>query len=196
MYEVEKTISFNDEFLQKLAGLGKLQSEKIFTDSYWDTRDYQLIKKSFWLRERDGKWELKIYASDGNGMGMSEEITDSLRITELLDLPAGDVRSGLEKGGYRPFCELSSTRKRYSVNGMSVDLDSVKGESFDYQIGEVEMEVARQDEMPQAAAKIAQFVWQNGLSEVKTRGKVLEYLWQVKPEVYRMLVEKGVIEDG
>src|SRR2546430_2723169 len=186
MYEVERTILFDESFPARLSELGGLASEKTFTDSFWDTEDYQFITKSWWLRERDGKWELKIYGSDGNGMGMSEEVTDDLRITKLLGLPNGAVKSALERAGYRPFCELSSTRKRYSVNGMSVDLDSVKGESFDYQIGEVEMEVEHPDETPQAAAKIAQFVWQNGLSEVRTRGKVLEYLWQVKPEVYRM----------
>jgi adenylate cyclase class IV len=195
MYEVERTFSFEDDFLQKISTLGYLESEKTFTDSYYDTRNYDLISKSFWLRARSGKWELKIYAVGEHGMGVSREVTDELEIGELLDLPRIGLEKGLKDSGYLAFCTLTSTRRRFKVAGLNVDVDEVSGDGFNYKIGEVEKEVSNKSDVDAAGEIIEKFMVSHGLGTIRTRGKVLEYLWDAKPTVYKMLVEKGVVKN-
>ena len=149
MYEVEKTFSYNDNFLQKIAVLGKLVSEKTFTDKYYDNKDFDLTSKSFWLRERAGKWELKIHGSNGGGVGMSREMEDETEISEMLDLPRIGLTRGLQEESYIPFCVITSHRKRFAVGDLRVDMDEVTSEDFNYKVGEVEMEVATEIEMPE-----------------------------------------------
>ena len=54
--------------------------------------DHTLTKKGFWLRNRAGRFELKIplEARDGNGMDKYEELEDGRVDRERLGLPTGE----------------------------------------------------------------------------------------------------------
>ncbi len=59
-FEVEQKFSISPETREKLAALGALKKgSKSFTDIYYDTTDHSLTFNDFWLRKRNGSWQLK-----------------------------------------------------------------------------------------------------------------------------------------
>ena len=194
MYEIERTFLFDDGFLQKLAKLGKLESEERLIDKYYDTEDFAWLSKAHWLRERSGEWELKIYGNDGNGTSMSREITDESEIMSLMDLPRVGLKKAVAESNLQEFAALDSVRRKYLLDGLHIDIDDTKAEGFRYRVGEVEALVTRQDEMDLAKEKVINFMKTHKLGETRVRGKILEYLWQMKPDVYDLLLKRGVIK--
>ncbi len=59
-YEVEQKFMISADTRKKLAALGATKKDsKSFTDIYYDTNDYSLTFNDYWLRQRNGSWELK-----------------------------------------------------------------------------------------------------------------------------------------
>lgn len=194
MYEVERTFLFDTSFLRKLPKFGKLASEKRLVDKYYDTEDFVWLSKGFWLRERSGEWELKLYSSDGAGTSMSREITDEAEILELMELPRIGLKRAVAESSLQVFCSLDSVRKKYLVSGLSVDIDETRGDGFSYKVGEVEALVSSPTDMEHAKQEVLDFMRTHNLSEAPVRGKVIEYLWRRMPDVYKTLVAQGAIK--
>ena len=58
--EVERTFVFESDAPNKIkAAGGRCLGEKKIKDTYFDTTDFSLIRNNFWLRQRNGRWELK-----------------------------------------------------------------------------------------------------------------------------------------
>src|SRR3989344_3797540 len=64
MIEVEKNFDLKPGDKERLIQDAKLIAEKTFTDIYYDTADFRLTTKDYWLRQREGKWELKVPLSE------------------------------------------------------------------------------------------------------------------------------------
>ena len=60
MIEVEKKFILTTEQEKSLIEGADFLGEKKFTDIYYDDEDFSLTKKDLWLRNREGRFELKI----------------------------------------------------------------------------------------------------------------------------------------
>lgn len=198
MIEVEKKFILTDGESAALTKDAEFLGEKIFTDTYYDTTDYVLTTKDKWLRERDGRWELKLpLNADGKRLAdQYDEIEDEAEIRNALGLSMeGAVRDALVTAAYSPFCVCKTTRKKYRKDEFVIDLDAVEFGDFSYGIGEIELIVNEKSEMSGAVAKIMEFAKAYHLTIAPVRGKVIEYLKRKRPEHYEKLVASGVVHD-
>ena len=197
MIEVEQKFILSDKDLERLTAGADFLSEKTFTDIYYDTAQYTLTKNDIWLRARAGKYELKIPMREmADSLAQQyNEIEGEEKIRELFAItPRVDFAADILEFGYRPFCALRTTRKKYKKDGFVIDLDLVECADFVYNIGEIELMVNEKAEIPKAIEKIEAFAKKNKLKITYVRGKVLEYLKRKKPEHYQALVEAGVVK--
>lgn len=85
--EVERKFVCDAEIMGKLQDIGaKCIGQRQFRDQYFDSPDFILTLKDFWLRCREGLWELKCPAVSGTTAGND---TDALctRYREITSLP-------------------------------------------------------------------------------------------------------------
>jgi adenylate cyclase class IV len=199
MIEVEKKFLLDKEQEKNLLEGAEFIAEKIFTDTYWDTADYQLTTNDNWLRERSGKWELKLSLDKAAGRrgDFYDEIEYEDKIKEFLKI-SGDksTENLLLENGYSKFCVCKTTRKKYKKDGFGIDIDfaGYEGEDFNYQLAEIELMVQDKSEMVDAMGKIISFAEKNGLKSEYVRGKVLVYLKEKSPEHFNALVKAGVVK--
>jgi predicted adenylyl cyclase CyaB len=196
MIEVEKKFSLSADEINKLTAGSQFLGEKTFTDEYYDTEDFLLTAQDKWLRLRDGKWELKLTMNKGQAankrkMDQYEELETEEGIKEALNIKSKKpLSSALAELGYKPFCKITTTRKKYKKGEFTIDLDQV---DFGYNIGEIELMVEDHGQMQEALDKITEFAGKNNLSLLPVRGKVVEYLKRNKPEHYQKLKDAGVV---
>jgi predicted adenylyl cyclase CyaB len=199
MIEVEKKFILNDDDIDRLTTGAEFLKEKTFTDIYYDTPTYALTTKDIWLRSRDGRFELKIplHHMDLDRLAdQYEELEEKGKIRTALGLPKkGTFTENLAKGKYSPFCSLRTTRRKFKKKEFNIDLDTVQGEGFSYNIGEIELMVDDVTEMSVAINKIMSFAKEKNLTIAPVRGKVLEYLKLKNPRHYQALVKAGIIKD-
>ena len=60
MIEVEKNFDLKPSDKKRLIQGARLLKRLTFSDVYYDTSDYSLTGNDYWLRVRDGRWEMKI----------------------------------------------------------------------------------------------------------------------------------------
>lgn len=196
MIEVERKIPLSESEWVGLEAKGKLLQEISFTDIYYDTNDYLLTGQNMWLRQREGNFELKrkvpqVFSQND----IYEEINEELMIKEALSLQKeGDLPSLLKKEQIFPFCHLKTLRKSYAFFPLHLDLDVVFEESFSYRIAEIELMVPSKEDLPDAEKQIDIWIASHHLqTKTKVRGKLIEYLFQKRPEHYQYLRQKGVL---
>lgn len=198
MIEVEKKFLFTDGESAALTKNAEFLGEKIFTDNYYDTADYKLTTKDIWLRERDGKWELKVGLIK-NGKRVADqydEIENEADIRRTLALSeGGELHSVLAENGYESFCVCKTTRRKYRKENFIIDMDAVDYRDFAYSLGEIELMVKEKSEIEVAVAKILEFAKAHHLTIAPVRGKGIEYLKRKKPEHYHALIAAGVVQD-
>jgi len=198
MIEVEKKFLLNKEQEKRLIDGAQFIGEKVFTDIYYDAKDYCLTSNDKWLRSRSGKFELKI---PFNKIGeirqgdLYDEIEDEGKIREIFNLQKNlAIEEGLEKNGYSRFCTCITTRKKYKKNGFGIDIDFVDyNDDFTYGLAEIELMVENEAEMPKAIENIIDFAKQSGLEVKYVRGKVIEYMKRKRPGHFQALVTSGLI---
>lgn len=199
MIEIEKKFLLNDDDISRLTQGAEFLGEKTFTDSYFDTEDYSLTRHDKWLRNRDGRFELKLPMHEGAGQGARvdqyDELEDEDSIRAHLSLPSGDMANVLAEQGYTAFATVTTTRRKYQKGGFGIDLDIVDLKGSPYHIGEIEVMVNDKSEMDAAADEITQFATQHGLRILPVRGKVVEYIKRHRPDHYQALVAAGAIQD-
>src|SRR3989338_6378355 len=106
MIEVEKNFDLKPGDKERLIQDAKLIAEKTFTDIYYDTADFRLTTKDYWLRQREGKWELKVPLSEA----IRKKETDQYR--ELEDEEEIKRAIGSSWGLLKPFAKIVTTRER------------------------------------------------------------------------------------
>ncbi|MBU2566995.1 CYTH domain-containing protein [Patescibacteria group bacterium] len=199
MIEIEKKFPLspaNENLLTKNAELIRTVKN---TDTYFDTEDYKLTTKDWWMRIRNDSFELKIAQKDNltEKTNIYEEVTDQTKIRELLNLPTGNnLEQDLIDNGYLPFITCITTRRKYKNGDFTIDLDHVDFDSdFTYDLAEIELTIEDPNQCQEASDKIMAFAETHGLQTEKIRGKVIEYLHDKRPNHYKALVQSGVIED-
>ncbi|MBI4032206.1 CYTH domain-containing protein [Candidatus Berkelbacteria bacterium] len=189
MIEVERKFLISDAEEVKLLEEATLIRERTFTDIYYDADDFRLTKKDHWLRQRDGKWELKAVVVPPDSY---DEIEDEVAILQALQLPQGTLQDRLDEAGVHPFCRITTTRRTYERDGFTIDLDSA---DYGYRLLEIEQMVAREDQIQATIQAINGFAASFGINvgEGKVRGKIMEYLRRKSPRHLQLLVESGVV---
>jgi len=195
MIEVEKKFPLNEGDEEKLIAGAEFMNERVFTDVYYDDARYSLTKKDTWLRRRGERYELKVPLNDTLAERVTdqyEELETEAEIASFLGLNAEtSFEATLRDAGYEPFCEITTTRKKYRREPFIVDIDSV---DFGYRIAEIELMVNSKEEIRTAADKILAFGKGLGLSEGLVRGKVAEFLRREKPLHFQALVDANVLK--
>ncbi|KAK3541258.1 hypothetical protein QTP86_019196 [Hemibagrus guttatus] len=89
--EVERKFVCDSHILEKLKDIGAVcLGHYEFKDQYLDTADFTLTLKNFWLRKREGSWELKRpTSSNSNTETWSQQVCTNYReITDVLQIRA------------------------------------------------------------------------------------------------------------
>jgi thiamine-triphosphatase len=93
-----------------------------------------------------------------------------------------------------PFCEIVTTRRKYSIENFTIDLDLT---DFGYQIGEVELMVENKEGEAQRATEQIEALCKEFNLDTKPpiRGKVLEYIYRTNPALYEKWERAGLLNN-
>ncbi|HOI60098.1 MAG TPA: CYTH domain-containing protein [Candidatus Pacearchaeota archaeon] len=198
MIEIEKKFILSEKEKDQILKDAQFLGEKIFTDIYYDKKDYSLTLKDYWLRFRDGRVELKVPVKKENNtfINQYEEIIDEDKIRQKIGIKkVEDLISDLNLNNYIPFCECKTTRTKYKKDIFSIDLDFVDFNDFSYNIAEVEITVENETSIDDAIEKINIFAKENNLKLKSVKGKVIEYINRKTPHLYNKLLKKGIVKE-
>lgn len=193
MFEIEKKFELTDDQRERLIAGAVFESEVVNTDVYFDTPDFRLVRKLWWLRFRNGKVNLKISnpEDDGNFVDRFDEIEDESLVRDRLGVPAdGDLAVQLTQAGYVPVIQIRSERKTYRDAEFRIDIDHADFGDFAYDIAEIELLVERKDQRADAVKKILEYAKKKNLPIGPVRGKGFEYLFRKQPDVYAIASQK------
>lgn len=195
MIEIEKKFILSEEEKGRLLENAEFLGEKAFTDTYYDNGSYELTLKDIWLRRRGDNFELKIPTQQKQEIRIVDryyELETEPEIATQLGLSVADqtLSDVLEKSGYKEFCTVTTTRKKYRKDDFGIDLDEV---DFGYTIAEIERMVEDESEGEKATREIIAYAKRYNLSDRKARGKVAEFLKRNSPEHFEALVQAGVV---
>ncbi|MEI7741454.1 MAG: CYTH domain-containing protein [bacterium] len=198
MFEVEQNFNLTTEQRSRLLDSAEFEYKKSITDIYYDTPEHKLSLQDFWLRERDGNFELKVPAnmSAESIVDQYQEIEDEPGICDALEFsPNNSLSEILKSENYLPFCTCATVRESYTKQGFTIVIDHVSyaGSAWTFDACEIELLVSRDDEMPEASRRIAEFAAAHGLKTEYLHGKVLEFLYRERPEHFAALVKAGVV---
>lgn len=196
MIEVEKKFRATPEQIAHLVADATFLLEKENVDIFFDRSDYTLTKKWSWLRERNGRMELKVAAhmpKDGQLCEFFHEYESDEEIREQLSLapstePLLEELMGL---GYHPFAALHTQRRKYREEKFIIDIDHTTGPEFTYDIVEIELLVEKPEDMDAAAKQIVAFAEAKGLPTDQVNGKLLQFIEQKNPEQFQVLLGTG-----
>lgn len=174
-----------------------------FKDQYFDSADYALTIKDFWLRNREGSWELKRPTSDLNAEATVQNLCSKYReITDVLQIRAelmaimdictehtlasahteqAEFKKWLQDMKLECFAEFTTVRCSYALEyeednrRVRVDLDQA---DFGYCVGEIEVLVSEGVEMKSAMKSIEKTARELGDWSVVDLCLILQYILQ------------------
>ena len=195
MIEVEKNFDLKPGDKERLIVDATFVRRKTFTDIYYDTADFSLTRNDFWLRTRDGKFELKVPLNKENA---KERKTDQYRELEsdkeIISALNFSGRAGLAEEllqkGYVPFAAITTTRETYHKGDFHLDFDEM---DFGFGTFEAELMVGNESEVSNAEKRILEFAEIHGISGEHARGKVIEYIFRRNPKHYETLLASRVV---
>ena len=187
---------------------GTLAGEVSFTDAYWDNAGCTLTRRDTWLRQREGKWEIKIPLGDpGDRSGASGgertvfrevegEAAVRAALESLLDggalAGAGDLEATLRAAAFAPFVTFGTKRSKFRVGECAIDADVA---SFGHSVVEVEVMCESEAAVPEAEAAIARVAGELQLVPLQnTGGKLETCIRREAPAVLAALVEEGILK--
>lgn len=194
MIEVEKKFLIDQTTLKKITKEAKFISQKKLVDIYYDTSDFKLTTKDWWLRNRNGKFELKVSVlGSKSSIDQYHEIDEEKKICQHLKITfKNSLSETLKQNNINPFVKIISKRKKYKKDNFIMDFDIT---DFGYSICEVEIMVENESQIKQALEKIEKFRTKNDLSSEPVRGKLVEYIYRYSSQHYQALQAAGVIRD-
>lgn len=196
MIEVEKKFRVTPAELKQLLDGAEFVCEKENIDIFFDLPDYSLSKKWSWLRDRNGRMELKVATHmpiDGELCETFTEYETEEEIRAALSLPTSQLslRDQITSLGYQPFAALCTERTTYKNGKFIIDVDHTTAPDFEYDVVEIEQMVVREDHIPQATEEIITFAQKHGLTIGHVKGKLLEFIEQKNPAQFQVLIETG-----
>lgn len=194
MIEIEKKFILTKKQEKNLIKDADFLGEKKFTDIYYDNSNFSITTKDIWLRERDGKFELKLPINISIKERTSDqyrELEDECDILKYFNADNKSVKDFLSEKGYRPFCIITTTRKKYKKNNFNIDLDIM---DFGYTLAEIEYMINDNLEIEKATQSITSFAIKHNINtSTAIYGKVIEYLRIKNPTHFYALINAKVI---
>jgi adenylate cyclase class IV len=200
--EIEKKFLLTENQKNLLLADAQLVGDFSIEDSYFDSDDYRLTLNDYWLRLRDGAYELKAPLQSGSGSyegtNRYRELTDIAEICTELNLEdTGDFAATLGKNGLQAFITLNTARTSYKKDGFKIDIDQATyvNSEFTYAVAEIELLISDESFADEADAKIISFAKQFNLGmDEMILGKVAAFMEVERPAHYKALVEAGVLK--
>ena len=196
MIEIEKNFDLHPGDKERLIEGAKFLNNKTFTDVYYDTEDFRLTAKDYWLRQRDGKWELKVPL---NGTAANREtdqyreLEDQKEIARELELPGNaPFQKEIQNIGARPFATIVTNRKRYQKGDFHLDFDEM---DFGFSTFEAELMIENEKDIPAAEQKIMDFAREYGIASTPGAGKVIVFIERNNLAHYNALLKSGVVRE-
>ena len=194
MKEIEKNFDLRPGDKERIIQGAGLLRRLTFTDVYYDTPDFSLTGNDYWLRTRDGKWELKAPLNKKFGSerrsDQYEELETEEEIGNRLEIaPFTNLKSKFTELGYKPFATITTKRESYEKEGFHLDFDEM---DFGFTTFEVELMVKNQNEITEAEKRILDFAEKNGIFTTAGEGKVFAYLRQNNKKHYDFLINKRI----
>ena len=194
MIEVEKKFILTPEQEKSLINEAEFLGEKQFTDIYYDDVEFSLTTKDIWLRERGGRFELKLPMNES----LENRVSDQYQELDVEDdilahfgVQGVSVKDFLIERGYGSFCEITTIRKKYRKEGFGIDLDIM---DFGYSIGEIEYMTDDESKIKEATQSIIQFAQKHNIdTNAVVRGKVAEFLRIKNPTHFQALINAKII---
>jgi len=185
MIEVEIKFQPTAEQKKELLKDAIFVSEYIGTDIYYDTSGYDLTCKDFWLRSRDGKFELKKPVQ----INAQHEIDNEDQIRAELNLSGeGSFQQALDQAGYKELYILTKSRKKYTKEGISLDFDTLTvGDKTLELFCEFEVMVEKPEQAEQAKQKLIDFARRHGITSKPIKGDMLTLIKTMNPEHYEAI---------
>jgi adenylate cyclase class IV len=196
MIEVEKQFVIDAAARERLIAAAEFVGEVKNHDTYYDTADFSLTTKDIWLRNRNGRFELKVGVNETRAQHEGkalryEEIEDEAGIRDRLSLAgSGGLADDLRAAGYAPYGSWVVTRTKYKKGDFTVDFDSV---DFGYEVVEIELLVEEGSDLAAASARIVNFAREHGLKMEPVRGKNSTYLLRNNKRHFDALVAAGIV---
>lgn len=195
MIEVEKKFRISDEQRARILDGAKFEYEKTMHDVYYDGEGYPLSRKDWWLRKRNGTYELKVAVHalglKGRGVDQYREHEQDHEIVKALRMEEGILSDEvLARAGYRPLIDITTLRRSYTRSGFTVVLDEA---DFGYTICEIEKMAPEGSDLESVGAEILAFAASQGLEMGLVYGKVLEYIHRFLPDCFQSMEQAGVI---
>ncbi len=199
MIEVEKKFQFTPAGEKRLIKEADFISEKKIHDIYYDTSDYSLTTKDWWLRRRDEGWELKqsvVFENQSRRkIDRYHELEDEASIRQAIHLPhSSTLITDLGAAGYRSFADLTTTRRKFQWHEFEIVLDRVEFPDFSCGLGEIELMVEKEADTKNAMDKILKAADHFGFQIDGLFGKMMQYIKARRPEHFQALVRAGVVE--
>ncbi|XP_008065963.1 thiamine-triphosphatase isoform X1 [Carlito syrichta] len=193
-----------EERLQELGGT--LEHQVTFRDTYYDNSELGLMRADYWLRQRENSgWELKCPGAAGvlgphtKYIELTAEPAIVAQLCEVLGaeaLGAGGVAAVLGSLGLQEVASFVTKRSAWKLvllgadqeeQPLRVDLDTA---DFGYAVGEVEVLVHEEAEVPAALEKIHRLSSMLGVpAQEKAPAKLIMYLQRFRPQDYQRLLE-------
>lgn len=164
-FEVESKFRVPPGFekLAKTKG-AKLLEQTSFTDVYFDAVNHDLTLTGRWLRKRDSKWELKIQKlkndlriesnceiEDEGGILNELRKTLTARYSNVIR-GCTSIKDIIQSTCCKQIASFTTRRTVFEMpNGVLIDLDQA---SFGYQVGELEVVVANENDIEMAKETI------------------------------------------
>ncbi|MBI3630871.1 MAG: CYTH domain-containing protein [Candidatus Sungbacteria bacterium] len=187
MIEVEKKFILTGEEEARLLKGAEFIGQRMMTDVYYDTADYALTMRDWWLRNRDGRFELKCRLKTDRAQ-FGDEIEGEETIRQKMNIGAGeDLACDLAIHGYAPFCTCRTMRRKYRKGLFTIDCDAADMDGFVYHVAEIELMVSNPSEADEAMERIMTFARNEGLATGHVAGKIAAFLREKKPDHYRAL---------
>lgn len=196
MIEIEKKFALRTGDEERLIAGTEFVREVVQRDEYFDTADFALTRKDWWLRNRNGAWEMKVALHPvgpnvAHGVTQYRELETEREIRDAIGLAGdGTFTEDLKRAGYVLAAAIVTTRRKYRDGEFHIDLDVA---DFGYALAEIEVMIGEAEDRDAASARVDAYARTRGLSPSPIRGKVVEYLRRERPEHFRALVDAGVV---
>ncbi len=201
MLEIEKKFLLTALQKERLLDGAEELGGKTVVDSYFDTDSYNLTTRDYWLRNRNGIYELKAPLKSRSSVDATNryyEITDLSEIAKELDLAeSDDFETSLSLAGVKRFMSCRTDRNSYKKDEFHIDIDQATypDSEFEYGVAEIELIVQTEVEADDAEQRIIEFAQSFDLPvDQIVLGKVAAYLKSEKPDHHEALVTAGVLK--
>ncbi len=183
MFEVERKFLYEEEKVALLIKDAEFLFETQLTDIYYDDEDHSLWLSDIFLRERNGKLELKVGAQDNSGETKIYKEYEGEEIANVLSQPLS---------AYAPRITIHKHRRSYTLSNARIDLDNSIINNKTYRIGEIEC--VSEHKETDAHAQLDALFSTYDLKPV-IHGPVFLYIKETNPELFEKLTQKKRIRE-